>query len=182
MLASKSPRRQQLLREAGFEFEVLVREVEEPVTPGKSPAEVAEEIAHRKSLAYTDLSAEKLIITSDTVVAVDTLILGKPADKAEGVEMLSLLSGRSHEVITGVCFQYKGRFHLFHESTQVFFKALTSEEIDHYLEVYRPYDKAGAYGIQEWIGMMAITHIHGDYYNVMGLPVCRLTRELAAFS
>lgn len=181
MLASKSPRRQQLLRELGFEFEVLVREVEENVSPGMAPEQVAEELAKFKSLAYQDQAATKLVITSDTVVAVGDDILGKPVDKKDGERMLNLLSGRPHQVITGVCFQYKGRFRTFHEVTEVVFRELSPGIIDHYLEVFQPYDKAGAYGIQEWIGMVGITRIEGDYYNVMGLPVCRLYTELDAF-
>lgn len=182
LLASKSPRRQQLLREMGLEFEVMVREVEEVVRPGLSPAEVAEEIAKAKSMAYPDLAGEKLIISSDTVVAFDGEIMGKPVDKADGKRMLSLLSNGSHEVVSGVCFQHKGRFHIFHESTKVFFRTLTPEMIEYYLEEFQPYDKAGAYGIQEWIGKVGITHIEGDYYNVMGLPACRLYEELRLFA
>jgi len=174
ILASQSPRRQQLLREAGFTFEVLVRPAEEIVPPGASPVEAAIAIAAAKAAVYADLLASHTILTADTVVAVDARILGKPADAAEATAMLKMLSGRTHSVVTGVTLANAHAVHSFACETKVTFRILTDAEIAHYVERYRPYDKAGAYGIQEWIGMVGITGIDGDYYNVMGLPIAAL--------
>lgn len=181
ILASKSPRRQQLLREAGFEFEVIVRPVEEQVVGHLTPREVALRIAEDKARAYSDLSQNHLIITADTIVVLDEHILGKPSHAAEATRMLQQLSGRSHEVISAVCLYHQNHLHSFSERTEVCFRELEAEEIQHYITHYRPFDKAGAYGIQEWIGMVGISGIRGDYYNVMGLPLAGLYRELKSF-
>ena len=122
-----------------------------------------------------------MLITADTLVLLGDQVLGKPADRAEAVQMLQLLSGRTHAVITGVALRTPGRIHSFSDTTEVDFKPLTDAEIAYYIEKYRPYDKAGAYGIQEWIGYAGITAIRGSYFNVMGLPVQRLYTELCGF-
>ena len=181
MLASKSPRRQQLLSDLGLKFEVLVREVEEIVPEGMPVQAVATYLAEEKASAYPDLSTEKLVITADTIVCIDNRVLGKPENREVAIQMIADLSGRAHEVITGVCFTWKGQKKSFAEVTKVYFRNLSQAEIEFYVDEYQPYDKAGAYGIQEWIGMAGIEKIEGDYYNVMGLPTHRLYLELQNF-
>ena len=178
ILASGSPRRQNLLRELGLDFKVLVREVEEIIPIGMSPTAVAEHLALFKARAYDDMAIDHVVITADTLVVLDHDILGKPGNHAEAVQMLKDLSGRVNWVITGVCINFAGEKRVFHEVTKVFFRKLKRWEIDHYVRRFQPYDKAGAYGVQEWIGMVGIEHLEGDYYNVVGLPVSRLWREL----
>ncbi len=178
ILASASPRRQQLLAEMGFEFEVVVREVNEYFPEDLHPRAVSVLISENKAKAYDDLSNENTIITSDTIVVLDDKILGKPADASEAIDMLKKISGRTHLVITGVTIFHKGKFRSFSSETKVTFKDLQAWEIKYYVEEFKPYDKAGAYAIQEWIGMIGITGIEGDYYNVMGLPVSKLYEEL----
>ncbi|GAB4404077.1 MAG: Maf family protein [Bacteroidia bacterium] len=181
ILASGSPRRQQLLRDAGFDFEVLVRPVYEYIPEHIHPRAVAVMLSEHKAKAYDDRCGDSIVITADTLVAIEDQILGKPADKAEAVSMLQRLSGRSHAVYTGVSLFHQGRFRSFVEETLVTFRRLKDSEILHYVDTFAPMDKAGAYGIQEWIGMVGITRIEGDYYNVMGLPVARFYTELAQF-
>lgn len=181
VLASQSPRRQQLLRDAGFSFEVVVRPVTEEVLSELSPQEVAINISEAKAQAYNDLAHDHIVITADTIVCLDAQILGKPANKAAAFEMLKSLAGRKHSVITGVSIAYQDRVISFAEETLVYFKALSDQALEYYIDTYQPYDKAGAYGIQEWIGMVGISHIQGDYYNVMGLPTSRLYTALKIF-
>lgn len=181
VLASNSPRRQQLLRNLGFEFEVVVRDVEEIIPEYMHPRAVAVLIAENKAKAYDDLSQDHLIITADTVVVLDDQILGKPEDEVAAVEMLRSLSGRDHTVISGVCFFHRGRFKSFAEATKVHFRDLNADEIRYYIETFKPFDKAGGYGIQDWIGMVGITGIEGDYYNVMGLPLASFYREIHTY-
>lgn len=182
ILASQSPRRQQLLREVGFAFEVLVRPNEEIIPTDVSPRAAAVLISEEKAKLYSDLSAKHIILTADTIVAVDGEMLAKPADADEATNMLLKLSGKTHSVVTGVTIFHKGSFRSFATETKVTFRKLTPDEINFYIETYKPYDKAGAYGIQEWIGMVGITAIEGDYYNVVGLPVAAVYKELMAFS
>lgn len=181
ILASNSPRRHQLLRDAGFEFEVFVRPVEEIIPEDMHPRAVAVLIAENKAKAYYDLAHEALIITADTIVVLDNQILGKPKDEIEAIEMLRMLSDNTHEVISAVCFLHKGKLKSFAASTKVTFRELTANEIRYYIDNYPPLDKAGAYGIQDWIGMIGITGIEGDYYNVMGLPVSVLYNEMEKY-
>ena len=182
ILASKSPRRQQLLSDMGVTFETKLMEVDE-VYPSTLPAsEVAEFLANLKAEPFMDTIADdELVITSDTVVCVDDEVLGKPADKAEAIEMLQKLSGKAHEVISGVCLSTADKQVSFSSSTVVYFKELTDEEITYYVDNYKPFDKAGSYGIQEWIGYIGITSIEGSYFNVMGLPVQKLYEVLSNF-
>ena len=183
VLASQSPRRRELLAGLGIPFEVRVIEDIDEHFPEQLPAsETALYIAKRKAEAYRgQMADDELIITADTVVIVGDEILGKPAGEADALRMLRLLSGRTHQVTTGVCLMTTKMQRSFDVTTDVTFKTLTDEEIMYYVNRYKPFDKAGAYGIQEWIGYIGVTGLHGSYYNVMGLPVQRIYTELQAF-
>ncbi len=178
ILASQSPRRAQLLKDAGFEFEVITRPVEEIIPDDIHPRAVAVLISENKAKAYDDLAKENIVVTADTIVALDGDVLGKPADANEARAMLKKLSGRSHLVISGATIFYKGRFKSISDETFVTFRRLDESEIEYYITNYQPFDKAGAYGIQEWIGMIGVSRIEGDFYNVMGLPIGKLYHEL----
>lgn len=183
ILASASPRRRQLLAECGIKFTLADKFECDETFPATMPCgEVAQHISALKSNAYPNpLSEKEILLTADTVVIAENKILGKPADRAEAVEMLTLLSGRKHTVITGVTIRTATHTHSFSVESSVYFRALTSEEMDYYIDTYKPFDKAGAYGIQEWIGYVAIEGIEGSFFNVMGLPVQRLYVELDLF-
>ena len=180
ILASNSPRRKELLAGLGVPFEVRVlQDIDEHYPENLPVNEVARYIAKEKVDAYRRIvAADELIITADTVVIVGDEILGKPMDEADAVRMLRLLSGRTHQVTTGVCLLTAEKERCFDVTTDVTFKTLTDEEIHYYVNRYRPFDKAGAYGIQEWIGYIGVTGLNGSYYNVMGLPVQRIYQEL----
>ena len=180
ILASNSPRRKELLAGLGVPFEVRVlQDIDEDYPESLPVNEVARYIAKEKADAYRRVIAQdELIITADTVVIVGDEILGKPVDEADAVRMLRLLSGRTHQVTTGVCLLTTEKERCFDVTTDVTFKTLTDEEIHYYVNHYRPFDKAGAYGVQEWIGYIGVTGLHGSYYNVMGLPVQRIYQEL----
>ena len=180
ILASNSPRRKELLAGLGIPFEVRVlQDIDEHYPENLPVNEVARYIAKEKADAYRCIvAADELIITADTVVIVGDEILGKPADEADAVRMLKLLSGRTHQVTTGVCLLTVEKERCFDVTTDVTFKALTDEEIHYYVNRYCPFDKAGAYGIQEWIGYIGVTGLNGSYYNVMGLPVQRIYQEI----
>ena len=180
ILASNSPRRKELLAGLGVPFEVRVlQDIDEHYPENLPVNEVARYIAKEKADAYRRIvAADELIITADTVVIVGDEILGKPMDEADAVRMLRLLSGRTHQVTTGVCLLTAEKERCFDVTTDVTFKTLTDEEIHYYVDRYRPFDKAGAYGIQEWIGYIGVTGLNGSYYNVMGLPVQRIYQEL----
>ncbi len=183
ILASNSPRRRELLAGLGLDFEVRVIQGISEAYPHDLPAsEIPGFIAHEKAAAYPVKPGE-LVLTADTVVVVGdeahgSRVLGKPRDADEARQMLHALSGRSHHVITGVCLTTQEGQRQFSVTTEVTFRELSDDEIDHYIEHYRPFDKAGAYGIQEWIGYIGVTGIHGSYFNVMGLPVQRIWQEL----
>jgi septum formation protein len=183
ILASNSPRRRELLGGLGLPFEVKVLpDIEESYPNDLTVSQIAEYISTEKAAAYRELMADNdLIITADTVVIVGDEVMGKPVDAADARRMLKKLSGVTHQVTTGVCLTTKTNQRHFSVTTDVTFKQLTDEEINHYIEVYKPYDKAGAYGIQEWIGYVGVTCLHGSYFNVMGLPVQRIYNELATF-
>lgn len=172
-----------MLAGLGIPFEVRVIEDIDEHFPEQLPAsETALYIAKRKAEVYRgQMADDELIITADTVVIVGNEILGKPADEADALRMLRLLSGRTHQVTTGVCLMTTKMQRSFDVTTDVTFKTLTDEEIMYYVNRYKPFDKAGAYGIQEWIGYIGVTGLHGSYYNVMGLPVQRIYTELQAF-
>lgn len=180
LLASKSPRRRQLLSALDIPISIVDIDVDETLTHPVDAALTAETLALRKSQGYaTDLLQEgQVLVTADTVVVLDNDVLGKPHDREEAFAMLRNLSGQVHYVYTGVCLKSKHEQRLFTEATRVWFKELSDDEINHYIDKYKPFDKAGAYGIQEWIGMIGISKIEGCYYNVMGLPVARLYQEL----
>ena len=180
ILASNSPRRKELLGGLGLPFEVRVMDGIDESYPATMPvSEVALHIAGLKADAYRKTMAEdELIITADTVVIVGNEILGKPHDEADAIRMLKLLSGRTHQVTTGVCLIADNWERRFSVTTDVTFKELTDEEIHYYIDTYKPFDKAGAYGIQEWIGYIGVTALKGSYYNVMGLPVQRIYEAL----
>lgn len=183
ILASQSPRRRQLLTDAGIEFELAPRfECEESFPDDMPAAEVAEYLSNLKSEAYPEPLDEKdILLTADTVVIACDRILGKPADRAEAIEMITMLSGSDHEVVTGVTLRTAERVKRFSVSSKVRFRTLMQEEIEYYVDTCKPFDKAGSYGIQEWIGYVGIEGIEGSFYNVMGLPVQRLYCELGEF-
>ena len=181
ILASNSPRRRELLAGLGLPFEVRVlNDIDESYPENMPAADVALYIAGKKADAYRSvIQPDELIITADTVVIVGDDILGKPTDEADAVHMLREISGRTHQVTTGVCLLTASQERRFAVTTDVTFKELSDEEIHYYIDHYHPYDKAGAYGIQEWIGYIGVTGLHGSYYNVMGLPVQRIYNELS---
>jgi len=181
ILASNSPRRQQLLKEAGFIFEVYTKLVDESYPDTLEKKSVGEYLARKKSAFYSKKLSDAIIVTADTTVVLDNELLEKPADEKEAFGMLTKLSGRSHDVITGVCIAAPDGLDSFSVSTRVTFKELSNEEINHYINNYKPFDKAGAYGIQEWIGMIGITGIEGSYFNVVGLPVQDLFAALSKY-
>ena len=183
ILASGSPRRQELLRELGLDFEVYVNEgLEEKYPPGMDQYEIPVYLAEMKARSYAaELQSKTLLITADTIVWLDGKVANKPVDSQDARRILRGLSGKRHEVITGVCFRSSERTHSFYASTLVWFSQLGNEEIQYYIDRYRPYDKAGAYGIQEWIGYIGIEKIEGSYFNVMGLPVQKVYHELKEF-
>ena len=183
ILASQSPRRRQLLSDAGIEFTLAERFECDETFPEDMPAEnVAEYLSVLKSEAYPQpLNEGDILLTADTVVVACGKILGKPADRDEAIEMIAMLSGREHEVITGCTLRSLACRRSFSVRSKVHFRKLDREEIEYYIDHYRPYDKAGAYGIQEWIGYVGIEGIVGSFYNVMGLPVQRVYNELNEF-
>ncbi len=183
ILASNSPRRRELLTGLGIDFEVKVLPfINEEYPDGMAVVDIAEYIARKKADAYRRVMlADNLIITADTVVIVGNEVLGKPQDVSDAHRMLRKLSGKTHQVVTGVCLTTFEEQRHFSVSTDVTFKALTDEEIAYYIEKFRPFDKAGAYGIQEWIGYVGVTGLNGSYFNVMGLPVQRIYTELTKF-
>ena len=195
ILASNSPRRKELLAGLDMPFEVKVlKGIDESYPSTLSPYETAQYIASKKAGAYRSLLADGiLILTADTVVIAPTedeqndkegrgIILGKPKDAEDAKRMLRMLSGKTHHVVTGVCLTTVKEQHQFSVTTEVTFKSLSEEEIEYYVSKYKPFDKAGAYGIQEWIGYIGCTGLKGSYYNVMGLPVQRIYEELSQMS
>ena len=183
ILASNSPRRQELLGGLGLEFEVKTKaDIDESYPEDLVVEEVAKYVTSKKAKAYLDeLNSGELLITADTIVVVEDKVLGKPKSREEALEMLTLLSGKKHRVITAVCLLSKEKKVLFDVTTMVEFANLTLDEMEYYLDVYKPYDKAGAYGVQEWIGYIGVVGMQGSFYNVMGLPVQSLYRELKEF-
>ena len=183
ILASNSPRRKQLLAGLDIPFEVRVLQNIDESYPHNLPvSEIAEFISRKKASAYLQtMSSDELVITADTVVILGQQVMGKPHDETEAKHMLSALSGHTHQVTTGVTLSTHNRQLCFSVTTDVTFKKLSSDEIDYYVSTYRPTDKAGAYGIQEWIGYIGVTALQGSYFNVMGLPVQRIYEALRTF-
>jgi len=181
ILASKSPRRQMILTEAGFDFIVKPVDISEDYH-GMLPVEdVAKYLAEKKAKQFPFLRDNEIVIAADTTVVINGTILGKPQNAAEAATMLTSLSGKIHDVITGVCIKSKDKVVSFDDDTRVYFKSLTDKEIDYYIKEFKPFDKAGAYGIQEWIGMIGIRKIEGSYFNVMGLPIHKVYETLLMF-
>ncbi|MEI8201645.1 MAG: Maf family nucleotide pyrophosphatase [Bacteroidota bacterium] len=183
VLASQSPRRHTLLTQLGLKFDVLSLDIDESYPPELTAEAIPLYVCQQKSLAYpeADISPKTIVITADTIVWINETVLGKPDDAEDAKRMLRQLSGNKHEVITGVCLRSQHQSITFSINTGVWFKPLTDEEIELYVENFKPFDKAGAYAIQEWIGFIGIHRIEGSYFNVVGLPVQRLYTELLAF-
>ena len=182
VLVSQSPRRRELLKGLEINFEATSVDADETYPAHLKGAEVPCYITQVKANAYKPLlQSNTLAITADTVVSIDGNILGKPNNKQEAMQMLRTLSGKKHQVITAVCVFTKQKEHFFYAESEVYFKPLSDQEIAHYIDTYQPFDKAGSYGVQEWIGYIGIEKIVGSYYNVMGLPIQRLYQELINF-
>lgn len=182
ILASQSPRRQLLLKGLDIPFTVIVKDVEEKFPEELKREEIALYLSELKAAAFdNEIDDKTLVITADTIVWINNQVLSKPKDFDDAVSILTQLSGNMHEVITGVCLKTKAKTHTFYALTNVYFKKLSQKEIHYYVSNYKPYDKAGAYGAQEWIGYVAIEHIEGSYFNVMGLPTRLLYDELMKF-
>lgn len=184
VLASNSPRRKELLGELGISFTVrTLQDIDESYPDSLKGEEIPIFISGKKAAAYkATMSDDELIITADTIVYDNGKVLGKPKNREEAILMLRQLSGHAHDVITGVSIVTQQKTVQFASTSKVFFAPLTDEEIAYYVDVYQPFDKAGAYGVQEWIGYVAVTRIEGSYFNVMGLPIQRLYTELKNFS
>ena len=178
ILASGSPRRQQYLQELGLEFEIRLKEIDESYPDSLSGKDIAVFISEKKASAFSDLKDNEVLITSDTIVWLNNIALGKPKDKGDAKKMIAKLSGNSHEVITAFTVKTKDSLITKHSITKVFFSDLSSDQIDYYVEKYNPIDKAGAYGIQEWIGLVGINKIEGSYPNVVGLPTALLYKTM----
>ena len=182
ILASGSPRRQQFMHDLDVDFEVRLKDVEEVYPDHLKGLEITDFLALLKAQALDDLAENEIVITSDTIVWHQDKALGKPKDYEDAFAMLSSLSSKTHEVITSVCIKNTVAINVFNETTRVTFNALSDDEIKYYLDNYKPYDKAGSYGIQEWIGLVAIARIEGSYANVVGLPVDKVYQYLCKFT
>lgn len=179
LLASQSPRRQMLLKDSGFELECIKIDVEETFPSSLKAEEIPVFLAQKKAAAYTaTIHQNELLVTADTVVWLENEVLNKPLTLQEAKAMLMKLSGKWHHVYTGVCVKSQEKSIVFYDESKVFFNALTESQIDYYLQHYRPLDKAGAYGVQEFIGLIGIQKIEGCYYNIMGFPVSKFIHEI----
>ena len=183
ILASKSPRRRQLLEQAGFNIEIKTKEVEESYPPELPPEEVAAFLAEKKAEACREFlkTPKDILLAADSIVVLNETIYGKPTDHADAIRILKELSGRAHQVITGVCLISQKKKKVFSAISTVHFQPLTEEEIEYYISTAQPFDKAGSYAIQEWIGLCKISKIEGTYSNIMGLPMEEVYRQLALF-
>ncbi len=178
ILASKSPRRQELLKQMDLDFRIVLKEVDESYPDNLTPEEIAVYIAQKKATAFDEIVSDEVVLTADTIVSIEGHILGKPETEEHAIEMLKMLSGKTHQVITGVCLFYKHEYHSFYDVSDVTFRVLTDDEISTYVTKYKPMDKAGSYGIQEWVGIAGIVKINGSYTNVVGLPTEKLYQAL----
>lgn len=182
ILASASPRRQQFFRDLGLDFEIRLKPVEEKYPSELKDVEITNYLAELKAAAFDELKTNEILVTSDTIVWHEGKALEKPKDPAHALEMIKALSGQTHEVITSVCFKTSEKIKTVHAITRVTFSKLEEDEIQFYIDNFRPFDKAGAYGIQEWIGLIGVEHLEGSYFNVVGLPthlVYQTLREIA---
>ncbi|MGB1170380.1 MAG: Maf family nucleotide pyrophosphatase [Flavobacteriaceae bacterium] len=178
ILASGSPRRQHLFKELDIPFNIDIREVEEVYPKHLKGAQITDYLADLKSKSFNNLQANDLLITSDTIVWFEEKAIGKPKNKKDAFDMLKKMSGKEHDVFTSVSIKGKSIQKIFNDKTMVLFEEFTNEEINYYLDKCSPYDKAGSYGIQDWIGLIGVKKITGSYFNVMGLPVHKLYKEL----
>lgn len=182
ILASNSPRRSQILKDAGFTFEVKSKNLEEIYPPDTALEDIPIFLAELKANAFRDeLKSDELILAADTIVLHNKEVFGKPKDEHEAIEMLKKLSGSCHDVVSGVCILTLEKLILIKDLTKVYFREMTNEEIEFYVSTFKPLDKAGSYGIQEWIGMTGVEKIEGSFYNVMGLPIDKVYRKLIQF-
>ena len=184
IMASRSSRRHALLRQLDIKFRITPLDFDESFPGNIQVEDVAQYISHNKASSFPKdrMKSNTLVITADTLVAVDSIILGKPSNEHEAKDMLRLLSDRTHQVITGVSLRTLETINSFSSITKVKFKELSEDEIEYYVEEYQPYDKAGGYGIQEWIGKIGVEWIEGSFYNVMGLPIQKLYKEMCNFT
>lgn len=178
ILASGSPRRQHLIKALDIPFTIDIREVEEVYPKHLKGAQITDYLADLKSKSFKNLQANDLLITSDTIVWFEEKAIGKPKNKKDAFDMLKKMSGKEHDVFTSVSIKGKSIQKIFNDKTMVLFEEFTNEEINYYIDKYSPYDKAGSYGIQDWIGLIGVKKITGSYFNVMGLPVHKLYKEL----
>ncbi|MFB0939325.1 MAG: Maf family nucleotide pyrophosphatase [Urechidicola sp.] len=181
ILASGSPRRQQFLKDLGIDYTIKLREVEEIYPSTLKGVEITDYLAELKSSSFDNLKKNEILITSDTIVWLENKAIGKPKDRKDAINILKSISGKKHEVMTSICLKTRDSIKIVTDITQVYFKILTQEEIEYYLDTFEPYDKAGAYGIQDWIGYIGVEKIEGSFFNVMGLPVHKLYTELLKF-
>ncbi len=181
LLASKSPRRQEILTNSGFEFELVSIDAEENYPSELKNNKVCEYLASHKAAHYQLPIENNILVTADTIVCIDNLVLNKPENEVHAFEMLRILSGKKHTVYTGVCIKNDEKQHVFSDATEVEFYPLTDEEIKLYIQNCQPFDKAGSYGIQDWMGYLGVKGINGCYFNVMGFPAARFYRELQQF-
>lgn len=181
LLASNSPRRKELLKELGFPFEVVQAETDEHYHQGMAPESVSAYLARKKAGAFEGYAEEVLILCADTIVILKGEVLGKPVDREEAVRMLGMLSGATHQVFTSVCIKDGSRYYLETDKADVTFRELSEQEISYYVDTFQPFDKAGAYGIQEWLGMAAVANISGSFYTIMGLPTHLVYKMLQPF-
>ena len=181
ILASKSPRRQQLLKELNIPFTIKTKEVAENYSKLLKKKQITEYLAKLKAAAFTNLQEKDILVTSDTIVWFKGKPLEKPKDLEDAKKILRQLSGKKHSVYTSICLKSKSKERVFSDKTTVYFKNLTSDEIDYYVENYQPLDKAGSYGVQEWIGLIGIKKIKGSYYNIVGFPVHKFYKEILKF-
>lgn len=181
ILASGSPRRQQFLKDLNLDFTIQLKEVKEIYPPQLIGLEITDYLAELKSSAFTNLNKNDILITSDTIVWMNNKAIGKPKDKQEAFDIFKELSGQKHQVFTSICLKTTEEIRIINDTTDVYFKDLSDDEINYYLDNFQPYDKAGGYGIQDWIGLIGVEKIDGSYFNVMGLPVHKLYTELLKF-
>jgi septum formation protein len=182
ILGSASPRRHQFFKEMNIPFEVMLKDVQEIYPPNLKGFEITDFLAELKAAAYENLDPESVVITSDTIVWHENKALGKPKNEVEAIQMLKSMSGKTHQVITSVCFKTSYNIKTFHEITNVSFKNLNDTMIEYYVKEFQPLDKAGAYGIQEWIGLVGIEKIEGSYTNVVGMPTALVFEYLQNFT
>ena len=181
ILASGSPRRQQFLKDLNLDFTIQLKEIEEVYPSHLKGKEITDYLAELKSSTFTNLNKNDILITSDTIVWLGNKAIGKPKDKQEAVVIFKKMSGKKHQVFTSICLKTSENITIVNDTTDVYFKDLSNDEINYYLDNFQPYDKAGGYGIQDWIGLVGVEKIDGSYFNVMGLPVHKLYAELLKF-